>query len=148
MSNIVFLLTATCLLTTSYALNASGTIQIPDEKIKFKNRSECMASLRNDLAQDQAGATRGRIEMRDRMVKQVSLITHGLVEQSNRVTVYKSELWRSFGGPEDRPGRLKAIDGVSPKMQISHSYERRIRICKGKIKMVTGYDGFTLPTFE
>ena len=144
----IFALSAICLLATSSALNASGTIQIPDEKIKFKNRSECMASLRNDLAQDQAGVTRGRVGMRDEMVKQVSLITHRLVEQSNRVTVYKSELWRSFGGPEDRPGRLKAIDGVSPKMQISHSYERRIRICKGKTKMVTGYDGFTLPTFE
>ena len=107
-----------------------------------------MASLRNDLAQDQAGVTRGRIGMRDGMVKQVSLITHGLVEQSNRVTVYKSELWRSFGGPEDRPGRLKAIDGVSPKMRFSHRYERRIRTCNGKTKTVTGYDGFTFPTFE
>ena len=107
-----------------------------------------MASLRNDLAQDQAGVTRGQIGMRDGMVKQVSLITHGLVEQSNRVTVYKSELWRSFGGPEDRPGRLKAIDGVSPKMRFSHSYERLVRICYGKTKMVTRYDGFTFPTFE
>ena len=148
MSKTVFLLSAICVLATSSALNASGTIQKADETIRFKNRSECMASLRNDLAQDQAGVTRGRIGMRDGMVKQVSLITHGLVEQSNRVTVYKSELWRSFGGPVDRPGRLKAIDGVSPKMRFSHRYERRIRTCNGKTKTVTGYDGFTFPTFE
>ena len=86
--------------------------------------------------------------MRDGTVKQVSLMTHGLVEQSNRVTVYKSELWRSFGGPEDQPRRLKAVDGVSSKMRFSHRYERRIRTCNGKTKTVTGYDGFTFPTFE
>ena len=77
-----------------------------------------MASLRNDLAQDQAGATRGRIEMRDRMVKQVSLITHGLVEQSNRVTVYKSELWRSFGGSGGSTGATESRRWRDPENAI------------------------------
>ena len=54
MLDAIFALSARCSLTANDAVNANGTIQIPDEKIKFKNRSECLALWRNDLAQDQA----------------------------------------------------------------------------------------------
>lgn len=144
----VFAASVIWFLTTSPSPNVSRIIPIADEKITFKSRTNCIASLRNDLVQDQAAATGRRIGFRDGMVKEVRLITGGLVEKSNRLTVYDSELWRSFGSPEDRPGVSKAVDGAVPKMLFFHRYERRIRICRGKTKTVTGYSGYGSPTFE
>ena len=54
MLEVIFALSARCSLTANDAVNASSTTQIPDKKIKFKNRTECLALLRNDLAQYQA----------------------------------------------------------------------------------------------
>ncbi len=142
-----------CALSQGVAVHASGAIPMMEQKREFKSASECRTFLKNELVADRSQTTKGRIGFRDGMVKEVSLITDGLVRQPRGVTVYKSEVWRSFGVPADLP-RLPDKDGGStlditvPMMTFSHSFVKRMRVCADKFVTVTGSDGHTLQTFE
>jgi hypothetical protein len=135
-----------CLLLNASVVHASGSLPTVVEKTKYKSHADCVASLQNDLQQDRDQTTDGRIGFRDGMTRQVTLITDGLVTQSHRVTRYQSELWRSYGGPTERP-RVPDVQ-ETPQMRFSHSYEKRLRVCKGQTKTVTTDEGYTLDTFE
>ena len=153
MARIASLSVIICALSPGVAAHASGTIPMMEQKREFKSASECRTFLKNELAADRSQTTKGRIGFRDGIVKEVSLITNGLVRQPRGVTVYKSEVWRSFGSPADLP-RMSDKDGGStidimvPKMTFSHSFVKRMRVCAGKFMTVTGSDGYTLQTFE
>jgi hypothetical protein len=138
------------LLTSGSVAQASGSLPSFVEKTKFKSHADCVASLRNDLQQDRDATTNGRIGFRDGMTKQVILITEGLVKQSRNVTTYQSELWRSFGGPVERPAvPERASETVQePLMRYYANYEKRLRVCKRRVKTVTGEDGYTQDSFE
>jgi hypothetical protein len=131
---------------------ANGALPTLIEKTRFKSHADCVASLRNDLQQDRDSTTNGPIGFRDGMTRQVTLLTDGLVTQSRNVTSYQSELWYGFAGPAGRPGAPEtdaALGAVNtPQIRYSGSYEKRLRICKGRTKTVTGEDGFSMNRFE
>ena len=140
------------LLASSSIAHASATLPPFVDKTKFKSHADCVASLRNDLQQDRDATTNGWVSFRDGMTRQVTLITDGLVTQSRNVTIYRSELWRGLGAPIDRPGAPKT-EGASgefkaPKIRTSAKYEKRLSVCKGRNKTVTGEEGYTMNTFE
>ncbi len=140
------------LLASSSIAHASATLPPFVDKTKFKSHADCVASLRNDLQQDRDATTNGWIGFRDGMTRRVTLITDGLVTQSRNVTIYRSELWRGFAGPVDRPGapETEAASGAinGSQTRTSAKYEKRLSVCKGRIKTVTGEEGYTMDTFE
>ena len=140
------------LLTSSSIAHASATLPPFVDKTKFKSHADCVASLRNDLQQDRDATTNGWIGFRDGMTRRVTLITDGLMTQSRNVTIYRSELWRSFGAPIDRPGVPDTEEASgefkAPKIRYSAKYEKRLSICKGRTKTVTREEGYTMDTFE
>ena len=82
----------------------------------------------------------------------MTLIIDGLVTQSRNVAIYRSELWRGFRGPVDRPatpetdvtsGKVKA-----PQIRTSAKYEKRLSVRKRRTKTVTGEEGYTMDMFE
>ncbi len=140
------------LLASSSIAHASTTLPPFVDKTKFKSHADCVASLRDDLQQDRDATTNSWVGFRDGMTRKVTLITDGLVTQSRNVTIYRSELWRSFGAPIDRPavpetdvtsGEVKAS-----QIRISAKYEKRLSVCTRRTKTVTGEEGYTMDTFE
>ncbi len=140
------------LLASSSIAHASATLPPFVDKTKFKSHSDCVASLRNDLQQDRDATTNGWIGFRDGMTRQVTLITDGLVTQSRNVTIYRSELWRGFAAPVDRPGarQVNEPSGNASTSLIRRSahYEKRLRVCKDRSKTVKGEDGYTMDRLE
>lgn len=133
---------------------AHASVALPPffDKSQFKSHADCVASLRNDLQQDRAATTNGWVGFRDGMTRQVTLITDGLVTQSRNVTIYRSELWRGFAGPVDRPGAPQvnetSVNASTSLIRRSAHYEKRLRVCKDRSKTVKGEDGYTMDRLE
>lgn len=140
------------LLAGSSIAHASTTLPPFVDKTKFKSHADCVASLRDDLQQDRDATTNGWVGFRDGITRKVTLITDGLVTQSRNVTIYRSELWRSFGGSVERPGAPETETGsgaiIEPQIRSTAKYEKRLSVCKGRTKTVTGKEGYTMDRLE
>jgi hypothetical protein len=66
------------------------------------------------------------------------LITEGIERIDDDRAQYDARIWYHHGGRHDD----------TEKMEVSHSYTHRLRMCEGKTMRTSGEDGYTSSTFE
>lgn len=116
---------------------ASGRSPITPHSIDFASHRECLARLEMELAQD-----------RDKLLpkqtapngdtREIGLETKGIVRLNRRTARYESTVWYAHGRFREDLGQV----------EVSHSFEMRIRTCEGPRMRIEGENGYTLSTFE
>jgi hypothetical protein len=116
---------------------ASGSAPIVPATQTFASPAACRAELERLLADERGRTTNGRVQTAPGETREVQLVTDG-VQASAGAVRYDSALWFHHG----------RRDAVANRLRLSHTYERRQRICEGAVLIITGDNGFTSQTFE
>jgi hypothetical protein len=127
---IIFLCSAT-------VTRASGRLPLFPTTQTFKSNSACIAALRNFLAEDQKQALAERADAKGN-TQEVQLITTGITFINRTRAQYDATLWYHHG-------RFRA---ELQQVEVSHSFEHRLRECDSNILRTSGDKGFTLSTWE
>ncbi len=119
------------------ATHASGHLPIIPTTQTFKTHSACVVALQGFLAEDRKRAHAERTDAKGD-TQEVQLITKGLKLIDRTEAQYDGTMWFHYG-------RFRA---ELEQVEVSHSFEHRLRECDGNILRVSGDMGFTLSTFE
>lgn len=119
--------------------HASGQVPIFPVTENFKSHQACVAALDAAYAEDRKQVAPLTVDANGSR-RQVELTTKGVERIGSRRARYDATIWYHNGG-------LRA-DLPEPQIEISHSYEHRIRQCDGRTIKTSGKQGYTLSTFD
>lgn len=125
-------------LSTNLAM-ASGNIEIPEQKVNFKNHNKCMLEL-NKIYSGILQTKDQKLPDMPNVISKVEIesSTNGIkkIDASNAELHAKIWYHHSMANP--------AIG----KVETSHSYTSYNYKCNGKTMFINGSQGYTLSTFE
>lgn len=117
--------------------NASGRLPIPPTTQHFRSHQACIAALQEAYEADKKQILPLKRQANGD-TREISLDTKGIERLGTKRARYEATIWFHNG----------RFDSKFQKTETSHTFEQRLRECRGKTLRVSGENGFTLSTLD
>ncbi|BBU63832.1 hypothetical protein MSC49_37670 (plasmid) [Methylosinus sp. C49] len=121
----------------SLPAHASGRLPVPPSSQALASHRACVEELERQYAEDKRSIVERTIAA-DGSSRETSLETSGIERTGTDSVHYQATIWHHHG-------RVRADLG---QIETSHSFDTRLRECRGATLHISGETGYTLSTFE
>lgn len=115
---------------------ASSRLPIPPTTQQFSSFQACVAALEGFSKEDRARVV-AKTRDTNGDTREIDLDTKGIEHLAAAHARYEATIWAHYG----------RFDAKLGGTETSHSFEQRLRECKGSTLSISGENGFTLSTF-
>ncbi len=121
----------------SQPADASGRLPVPPSSQTLASHRACVEELERQYAEEQRRVVKKTLDA-DGSDHETSLETAGIERTGTDTARYQATVWHHHGRVRTDLGQI----------ETSHSFETRLRECKGATLHISGEMGYTLSTFE